>query len=98
MAAIIHRCACGHPADFHLRTLKGDTVPCRMHRCGCGDVEPQQPEVIPTWRSDTPTGTAMPDPVLLQPGTVDLPNGIGRLCDCEDCQALYRRETAGAAA
>ncbi|MEV7092319.1 hypothetical protein AB0M80_05700 [Amycolatopsis sp. NPDC051045] len=93
MAAIVHRCACGHLDSFHTKTAKGDTEPCRMAGCGCADVDPGAPEVIPTWRAANPTAQAMPDPVLIQPGTVDGP-GMGRLCDCEDCWALFNTDNA----
>lgn len=97
MAAIIHRCACGHPVSFHTVNGMEDTSPCQMDRCGCTDRDPGSPELIPTWSSDSPLQQAKPDPHLLAPGTGDRP-GVGTLCDCEDCWALYRRETAAAAA
>ncbi|HEY3479058.1 MAG TPA: hypothetical protein VGL02_09180 [Streptomyces sp.] len=95
MAAIVHRCACGHLDSFHTPARPGDTVPCRMARCDCADVDPGAPEVIPTWRAETPFGQAKPDPVLIEPGTVDGP-GLGRLCDCEDCWSLYNAEHVAA--
>ena len=53
--------------------------------------------MIPTWRAAEATGQAMPDPAVIEPGTVDGP-GLGRLCDCEACLALYDATTAGNAA
>ncbi|MEV6832839.1 hypothetical protein [Amycolatopsis sp. NPDC051102] len=89
MAAIVHRCTCTH-LDSHHREhpLKDDTRPCLASRCDCADADPQAPEVIPTWRAAGPTAQAEPDPVVIEPGTLDGP-GLGRLCDCEDCWSLY---------
>jgi hypothetical protein len=97
MAAIVHRCACGHLDSFHTPTSTGDTEPCRMARCTCANVDPGTPEVIPTWRAATPFAQAEPDPVVIKPGTVDA-TGLGRLCDCEDCWSLYSTETTKGAA
>ncbi|QRP47429.1 hypothetical protein [Amycolatopsis sp. FDAARGOS 1241] len=89
MAAIVHRCACGHLDSFHAPSPKGDTAPCSMARCDCADVDPGAPEVIPTWRSETPFDQAQPDPALIEPGT-------DRSCDCEDCWSLYNAEHVAA--
>ena len=57
MAAIVHRCACGH-LDSHRREhpTTNDTRPCLAARCDCTDADLQAPEVIPTWRAATPPG------------------------------------------
>lgn len=96
MAAIVHRCACTH-LDSHHREhpLTDDTRPCLTPGCGCADADLQAPEVIPTWRAASPTAQAEPDPVVIEPGTVDGP-GLGRLCDCEDCWNLYDTEREAA--
>jgi hypothetical protein len=98
MAAIVHRCACGH-LDSHHREhpLKDDTRPCLASRCDCADADLQTPEVIPTWSAASATAQALPDPVVIEPGTVDGP-GIGQLCDCEDCWRTYDAETTTRAA
>lgn len=97
MAVIVHRCACEHLDNVHAATSdKDDNRRCLMAGCACLDSQPGDPEVIPTWSTGaSPTGPALPDPVIVAPGTNDGP-GIGRACDCDDCQALYRAETAPA--
>ncbi|MET8847983.1 hypothetical protein [Amycolatopsis sp. NPDC004625] len=95
MAAIVHRCACAHLDHFHVTGEDKDgRRPCYI--CSCRDSDPAPPEIIPTWRAASLTAQAMPDPVLVEPGTVDGP-GLGRLCDCDDCWTLYET-TVGQAA
>ncbi|MFI5584584.1 hypothetical protein ACIA5G_06100 [Amycolatopsis sp. NPDC051758] len=89
MAAIVHRCTCRHLDKFHTDVPTNDGIrPCLVPGCACTDADPQAPEVIPTWSAVSPTAQAELDPVVIEPGTVDGP-GLGQLCDCEDCQALY---------
>ncbi len=97
MAVIVHRCDCGHLDSTHDPAPDKDgNRRCHMAGCGCLDAQPGAPEVIPTWSSNgIPTGPALPNPDIVPPGTNDGP-GIGRACDCEDCQSLYRAETAPA--
>ncbi len=99
MAAIVHRCACGHLDSVHADfPTNDDTRPCTAYRCGCEDADLAAPEVIPTWSAASPTALATLDTEVIEPGTVDGP-GIGRLCDCEDCWSLYNTATtAGQAA
>ncbi|WP_086846577.1 hypothetical protein [Amycolatopsis kentuckyensis] len=98
MAAIVHRCACGHLDSFHTdHPTKDDTRPCIAAGYACQNADLAAPEVIPTWRAADATGQAMHDPVVIEPGTIDGP-GLGRLCDCDDCWALYDSDTATAAA
>lgn len=94
MAAIVHRCTCGHPDTFH----SSISSECTTAACPCPGLDPGPPEVIPTWRSDgTPTGPTVPDAEVIPPGTVD-GNGVGRLCACDACQALYRATVSAHAA
>ncbi|MEV6875803.1 hypothetical protein [Amycolatopsis sp. NPDC051128] len=96
MAAIVHRCACGHLDSFHTDfPTKDDTRPCIAAGCDCADADPGMPEVIPTWRAASPAEQATLDPTVIEPGTVDGP-GLGRLCDCEDCWRLYNTGTEAA--
>jgi hypothetical protein len=98
MAAIVHRCACGHLNSFHADfPTNDDTRPCLVPGCACTDADPQAPEVIPTWSAVSPTAQAELDPVVIEPGTVDGP-GLGQQCDCEDCWNLYELESAARAA
>lgn len=96
MAAIVHRCACEHLDAVHAATGTSDDRRCLIAGCGCADSRPGAPEIIPTWSTNgVPTAQALPSPEIVPPGTVDGP-GLGRCCDCEDCQSLYRAETAPA--
>ncbi|MEU9686131.1 hypothetical protein [Amycolatopsis japonica] len=97
MAVIVHRCTCAHLDNAHAPAPDKDgNRRCHMAGCRCLDSQPGAPEVIPTWSSPVAaTGPTLPNLDIVPPGTVDGP-GIRRACDCEDCQALYRTETAPA--
>lgn len=92
MAAIAHRCACGHLDLFHSSVSRE----CTTGGCPCRTLNAGPPEVIPTWRSvGTPTGPTIPEPEVIAPGTPGA--GMGRLCDCQACQAVYVTVAATAA-
>ncbi|MGW4829772.1 hypothetical protein ACWEOG_19470 [Amycolatopsis japonica] len=95
MAVIVHRCACEHLDHVHAAAPDKDgNRRCSMAGCRCVDSQPGAPEIIPTWSTGTsPFGPALPNPDIVPPGTNDGP-GIGRACDCNGCQTLYRAETA----
>ncbi|WP_037321485.1 hypothetical protein [Amycolatopsis orientalis] len=95
MAVIVHRCTCTHLDNAHAATkLDDDNRRCLMAGCGCRDAQPGAPEIIPTWSTGAnPFGPALPNPDIVPPGKEA---GFGRACDCDDCQALYRAETAPA--
>jgi hypothetical protein len=92
MAAIAHRCACGHLDLFHSST----TDACTTGGCPCKTLNAGPPEVIPTWRSDgTPTGPTIAEPAVIAPGTRSA--GMGGLCGCEACHTLYASAAGNAA-
>ncbi|KFU82916.1 hypothetical protein BB31_00035 [Amycolatopsis lurida NRRL 2430] len=92
MAAIAHRCACGHLDFFHSSV----TGACTTEGCLCQTVNAGPPEVIPTWRSDgTPTGPTVEEPAVIAPGTRGA--GMGGLCGCDACQTLYASVSGNAA-
>ncbi|MGW4826682.1 hypothetical protein ACWEOG_03800 [Amycolatopsis japonica] len=92
MAAIVHRCACGHPDFFHSST----TGACTTEGCPCKTLNPGPPEVIPTWRADgPPTGPTIEEPTVIPPGTRG--TGMGQLCGCEACHTLHASVAGNAA-
>ncbi|MFE5565387.1 hypothetical protein ACFQ68_10385 [Amycolatopsis japonica] len=93
MAVIVHRCACEHLDHVHAATPDKDgNRRCSMAGCRCADSQPGTPEIIPTWSTGTsPFGPALPNPDIVPPGKEA---GFGRACNCDDCQTLYRAETA----
>ncbi|WP_410580258.1 hypothetical protein [Amycolatopsis sp. lyj-108] len=97
MAAIIHRCTtCTHPDLFHSERDEGNSGKCSYGACHASPHTFGPPEIIPTWSAGgDPTSQAKPDPTLIEPGSSGGAS-FGRTCDCEDCWALYRAETAPA--
>ncbi|RZQ60872.1 hypothetical protein [Amycolatopsis suaedae] len=88
MAVIVHRCTtCQHPDLFHSDRADGTLGPCSYGLCREPSHAFGPPEILPTWRPATLTGPAVPDPALTEPGTRG--TGLGALCGCEDCWALF---------
>lgn len=84
---LAHRCQCSHPSFFH--TPAGV---CTM-KDGCTVPElAVEPELLPTWATDTAVGgdtsTVRVD-VLLEPGT---PFAGPRLCGCARCTRYYAHQ------
>lgn len=91
MSLIIHRCTkCEHPDIFHNPRDNS----CSHNQCRHGRHVPDwaEPEVLPTWRSDT----GEPVEVVVEPGSTFRGFGLvpQELCGCDDCRALWRSVAA----
>ena len=81
MSIIVHRCDCGHIADWHrLSECSGGLCPCTRRP----ETIRTPPETIPTY----PTGQRQPVPTVSEPGTRW---GEATLCGCDQCHDLYRQ-------
>ncbi|WP_024875347.1 hypothetical protein [Saccharomonospora piscinae] len=73
---IVHRCECGHLADWHTYSNLTGSDSCSALRCDCASPSYGKPQVIPSWRGTT-EGTWL-DTTVRRPA-----------CECQDCAELF---------
>lgn len=91
MSAIVHRCECGHLEQYHaFKGGRANPAVCSYGWCGTHIVASGPSILIPMYNANGEVidRVAAPGSRLAQnaDGTADV---FGRLCDCDECQALF---------